>query len=688
MLPETPIDNSQTRQKLDSFIVCGLGNLGQHCIIALKEFGIKIIGIEQTPPQYWEIPNVLQSLDELIIGDCRESAILRQASIEQCRGILIVTSNEEVNFQTALIAREINPQIHLVLRSAQENLNQLLSQQLGNIFIAEPTQLTVAAFAIAGLRGDTLGFFTLDRQKFQIIKHIIKPEDSTFHNRLIQELNNRNRRILSYQSASNFSGCQFHQWRPDTVISTGDTLIYLEIVEKFFLSNKNSQLSSSKNSVAKKNIFYKFYQLFKKLKSKRNKFNKFSLLSQTNNIIKISFFLVFLLLLIGTFLFHHYYTDVAWLYAFYGTIILLLGGFGDLFGQFQPVVDIPWWLQLFALGLTLVGTAFVGILYASITETLLSIKFDLNQSRPPIPEKEHFIIIGLERVGQKVINLLKELNQEVVAITFNNDFDRTLLPDIPLINGNLKESLLIANLPEARSVMVTTENEMMNLEIALTARTICPNSHLVIGTIGKGLTDHLTQLLEETQIISVYGVAAEAFAGAAFGENILSLFRQNNQTILVTEYEIEEEDTLHGLLISEAAYGYGIVVILHQSPPEVSRLMPSDDLQLRNGDRIVVLATGEGLQRIEKGNMKEELHCWQVRIEEIFSEESKFEGANTISRITGCSLSSARSFLNNVPKTIPIIVYEHQAYRLIKALKKLLIKSTLVPVSDSSISQF
>ena len=676
------INNSQSPKDLDSFIVCGLGSLGQNCVVALKEFGIKIIGIEQSPPPYWEIPNLPQLLEEVIIGDCREMAILQQANIEKCRGILIVTSNEEVNFQTALIAREINPNIHLVLRSAQENLNQLLSEQLGNIFIAEPTQLTVAAFVIAGLRGDILGFFSLDRQKLQVVKHLVKPEDAGFHNRLIQELNTRNRRILSYQSISNPGNSQFHQWRPDTTVQIGDTLIYIEIVDKFSVAKDQSQLYKFQSKNREKNLFYK---VIKVLKTQQKKLTKPSLLTQTKNIISLSFFFVIFLLFIGTFLFHYYYTDVPWLYAFYGTIILLLGGFGDLFGQFQPVVEIPWWLQLFALLLTLAGTAFVGILYASITEKLLSIKFDLNQNRPPVAEGEHFVIIGLERVGQKVINLLKELNKEVVAITFSNEFDRSLLPNIPLISGDLKESLLLANLPTARSVMVTTENELMNLEIALTSRTICPNSHLVIGTIGKGLTDHLTQLLEKTQVISVYGVAAEAFAGAAFGENILSLFRQNNQTILVTEYEIEETDTLHGLLISQVAYGYGVVVILHQSPLETSRLMPSDDLQLRVGDRIVVLATGDGLQRIEKGEPKEELHCWQVRLEEILSDDAKFEGANTISRITGCKLSTARNFLNNVPQTMPIILYEHQAYRLIKALKKLLINSSLVPVADSPI---
>ena len=677
------INNSQSPKDLDIFIVCGLGSLGQNCIVALKEFGIKIIGIEQSPPPYWEIPNLPQLLEEIIVGDCREVAILQQANINKCRGILIVTSNEEVNFQTALIAREINPKIHLVLRSAQENLNQLLSQQLGNIFIAEPTQLTVAAFVIAGLRGDILGFFSLDRQKLQVVRHLVKPEDSGFNNRLVEELNNRNRRILSYQSISNPSNCQFHQWQSDTTVKIGDTLIYIEIVDKFTVAKDQSRLYNLQSKNREKNLFYK---VIKVLNTQRKKFNKPSLLTQTRNIISLSFLFIIFLLIVGTFLFNFYYSDSPFIYSFYGTIILLLGGFGDLFGQFEPVTDIPWWLQLFALILTLTGTAFVGILYASITEKLLSIKFDLNQNRPPVPEGEHFVIIGLERVGQKVINFLKELNKEVVAITFSHEFDRSLLPNIPLISGDLKESLLMANLPTARSVMVTTENELMNLEIALTSRTICPNSHLVIGTIGKGLTDHLTQLLEKTQVISVYSVAAEAFAGAAFGENILSLFRLNNQTILVTEYEIEDQDTLNGLLISQVAYGYGVVVVLHQSPPEASRLMPSEDLQLRIGDRIVVLATGEGLQRIEKGETKNELHCWQVRLEEIVSEEAKFEGANTISRITGCQLSSARKFLNNVPQTIPIILYEHQGYRLIKALKKLSIKSRLIPVADSPIA--
>ncbi|WP_292871643.1 hypothetical protein [Nostoc sp. LPT] len=53
------------------------------------------------------------------------------------------------------------------------------------------------------------------------------------------------------------------------------------------------------------------------------------------------------------------------------------------------------------------------------------------------------------------------------------------------------------------------------------------------------------------------------FACAAFGENVLSLFHLNEQIVMVTEYKIEDGDTLNGLLLSEIASGYSVVPILY-----------------------------------------------------------------------------------------------------------------------------
>ena len=87
---------------LDYFIICGLGSLGQHCVVALTEFEVKIIAIELHCPVSWEIESLRDLLEDLIIGDCRHNDILNQAKIQKCRAALIVTTDDRVNVETAI----------------------------------------------------------------------------------------------------------------------------------------------------------------------------------------------------------------------------------------------------------------------------------------------------------------------------------------------------------------------------------------------------------------------------------------------------------------------------------------------------------------------------------------------------------------------------------------------------------
>lgn len=311
----------------------------------------------------------------------------------------------------------------------------------------------------------------------------------------------------------------------------------------------------------------------------------------------------------------------------------------------------------------------VGVLYALLTQALLSSRFQLTKRRPPIPQNNHVIVIGLGRVGQRVISILQEFKQSIVGITDNSQFDSTLFPSVPLIIRNISEALTQVNLPTAKSIIIVTDDEMLNLEIGLMARAANPNCHLVIRTMERSLSESLTELLPQTNVLCAYEVAAEAFAGAAFGENVLNVFRMGNQTILVTEYQIEAGDTLNGLLLSEVAYGYGVMPILHQTKLNAPKFIPSDDILLSIGDRLVVLATIEGLRAVEQGcNIAPK--TWKIKIEQALTPDAAFEGANIIVRISGCQLSLARNLMNNLPATLPVALYKHQAYRLVEDLRR------------------
>jgi Trk K+ transport system NAD-binding subunit len=696
------VNSSPSLIQLDQFLVCGLGSLGQHCVVALKEFGIKVTAIALTVPTTWEIPQIPDLLEALILGDCREQKFLEQALIQQYRAVLLVTGSDRTNAEAAFAIRLLNPDTRLVVRSEQENLNQLLGESLGNFIAFEPTQLPATAFALAAIGSEVAGFFHLEGQSLRVINLLITPDHRWCHSRLVHELDTRNRRIL-FHLPKEGATLAFHHWHPHTLIQAGDRVVYAEITENFqenFISPRanSPQISSSshprrrsgnsQNTQSWQSIWQLRY-LSNWLSNGQQKIRTWKRYYTTtlrrsnsqNQIYQVTLicgFILICLLAIGTGLFLRYYPNTNLHQAFFLTVILLLGGYPDFYDNFSKT-NAPAWFPWLGLTLTLAGTAFVGVLYALLTQALLSSRLQFLQSRPPVPLQDHVVLIGLDAVGQKVAQLLQEFQQPVVGIVLEGEPDVSLLPQMPLITGNLLQSLPKANLSTARSVLAITKDEMLNLEAGLMVRRTNPHGHLVIRTFAQRLSDNLSQLLPQAHILCAYALTAEAFAGAAFGEKILSLFRLDNQTILVTEYNIESVDTLCGLLLSEVAYGYGVVPILATTGGrgESRKLMPSEDLRLAVGDRLVVLATIDGLRQIEQGRINPKQ--WQVQVDQALNSAAAFEGANLMARITGCTLSVARDFMDNLPGVLPLSLYHHQALRLVRELGRIQVNAQVVP---------
>lgn len=110
--------------------------------------------------------------------------------------------------------------------------------------------------------------------------------------------------------------------------------------------------------------------------------------------------------------------------------------------------------------------------------------------------------------------------------------------------------------------------------------------------------------------------------------------------------------------------------------------MPSDDIQLEIGARLIVLATSHSLQQIEWGNLAP--RTWQVQIEKALTQDAIFEGANKIALISGCSISKARESMNNLPGLLPLPLYKHQAQRLVRQLSRVRVLASLLPITPLS----
>lgn len=699
---EIPVENMDL---VDRFIVCGLGSLGQYCVLNLKRFALKafeihVTAIDKANPEEWEVHDLPNLLDgELILGDCRDTDILLRAGIENCRAVLLVTDNDSVNVETAIVARRLNPKVRLIVRSSRQSLNQLLRQQLGNFVAFEPTELPATAFALAGLGAGILGYFNIGDCQLQVVEQQVQPRDFRFDNIPAMLLYKRTYRLLSHRAAEaastpiNPSEHTFHQWQPDTKVQAGDTIAYIEVVGKTAerLNLGGFARNFQKTAQEQVSLPQRIQTLFQSsLGQRTGDFWRWMRAQRSRQavgiglVIALSLWLLEVILLMAT-------LKLSLMKAVSNATILLLGGYGDLFGGFEPdKIPIPVWLNLFSLFVTIISFLFILGVFGLIADSLLTSRFDFLRRRPPIPKQNHVIVVGFGRVGQRVAALLKEFRQPVVAITEQLD-NANLLAQIPLVIGSFITELSRVNLATAKSIMVLTEDQMLNLEVALMAKDAARQMNrdigLVIRTYNQRFSDNLHQLLPDAKALAAYALSAEAFAGAAFGENILGLFRLNNRTILVTEYNITANDTLVDKLLSEVAYGYGVVPIFHRKSTQsylneiAEFLMPSDDVKLQVGDRLIVLASLNGLRRIEHGAMLPRRR-WLLKAQKPLSSASLLDASSALHRISGYHLDAARAFMKHLPQEIELLLYDHQAYRLERKLNSHL-PVKLVPITQT-----
>ncbi len=695
------------RSRSDHFIVCGLGRLGQHCVRSLKSFAqqaveIQVTAIDRQQPDHWEVDQLSDWLSAaMITGDCRQDAVLQQAGIADCRAIVIVTQDENTNIETAIAARRLNPHVRLIVRSGKQNLNELLKQRLGNFAAFEPIELPAESFVLAALGDETLGLFKIGDRQLRVVQHQVQPQDGQFTNLPIHKLYKDSCRLLKYSSTlespptlSRSSGRTvsilpptaeadaiaaeriFYQWSPTAQIQPGDTLFYIEAVER----PGTPQLPTTPPQWSQwRQRLQRFIQ--GNWRQGGQQFWRWVKGDRTRRVTSLGFFIAFLLGILGAVLLRFTVEGMTWQEAISSAVILLLGGYGDVFGGLALSTTVPWWVQAICLLITAASILFFLSVLGLLADRLLSARFEFLQRRPPVPRSQHVVLVGLGRVGQRIATLLQDAHQPFVCLTHSKEHE-DLLPQVPLVSSPILPGLDAVNLGQAKSLIVATDDQMLNLEVALTARNAaaqCDRTlNLVIRAQDQRFCDHLTGLMPDAKALCVYALTADAFAGAAFGENILHLFQVANETILVTEYHIEATDTLQGKLLAQIAYGYGVVPIAYQALPDSTwKLLPSDNVRLQVGDRLIVLATLNGLQRIEWGTLTPPRR-WQLQALKPLDSKVTFYAGNTLENISGCALSDARQFMDNLPQTLDVPnvmtldLYDHQADHLLRKLRKLL----------------
>jgi Trk K+ transport system NAD-binding subunit len=279
----------------------------------------------------------------------------------------------------------------------------------------------------------------------------------------------------------------------------------------------------------------------------------------------------------------------------------------------ESSIDFPdeWYLQPLFFLFPIIG---LGAIADSVIR-LAFLMFSRKQNQPEWNRmlaslcRNHVLVIGVGRVGYQVVKELLDLKETVVAIDKASDSELLVeLYDrgIPVIQGNARANpvLVQAGVDKAKAVIVTTSDDLTNLDIALSARDLNASARIVIRLFDETLAAKVAGVFT-MPVISTSQVAAPAFIAAATGRKVYQGFQLAGQAVHLTDLIIRGRSQLAGRSVGEIQADKQVNIVMHQSSTGVN-LNPDPDIVLRENDTILVIAPMEPLLRLEALNRSQE----------------------------------------------------------------------------------
>jgi len=217
----------------------------------------------------------------------------------------------------------------------------------------------------------------------------------------------------------------------------------------------------------------------------------------------------------------------------------------------------------------------------------------------------HIILVGLGHLGYRVALKLHEMGENLAIVEFNANADtvnviRNL--GVPVIHDDATRpaTLEAANIRKARAVILASQNDAMNLQIALKARSLNPKIQIVV----RIFDDEFAHALQEQFgfiALSATEMAAPVFAAAAAGIDVTNPISVEGQLLSLARITISREAPFAAKTIGYVEDTYHLNIVLHRRNGS-SEMHPTDKMQLQVGDVLAILGGPEQLNRILQDN--------------------------------------------------------------------------------------
>ena len=271
----------------------------------------------------------------------------------------------------------------------------------------------------------------------------------------------------------------------------------------------------------------------------------------------------------------------------------------------QSLGDFPeiWTLQLFYFMMPLIG---IGILAQGLAD--FGILFFNRRARGKEWEmavastyNNHIVLIGLGHLGFRVLTQLQKMGKDVVVVelkasaelvTQARDMSTTVLQD----DGSHLAALEAAGVPRARSIVVCTQNDSLNLQIAFKARKLNPDIKVILRIFDFDFASALEEQFG-FRALSATGMSAPIFAAAAAEVDMTQPITVEGRALSLASITLGANSCLLNCTLAEVEQTYGVSVVLLRRN-HTSEFHPNGGHCLVDGDVMAVLGGQDEIRQL------------------------------------------------------------------------------------------
>ncbi len=150
-------------------IVMGVGHLGTRVVRAVVGMGFEVVAIDLSVEA--DKREVLDRLNvPLVVADGRLASTLETAGIRKARALIVCTSNDHMNLEVTMRARDLNRNIRIVVRMWEDQFASQIQRFMNVEAVLSTTDLAAPSFAAAALGIEISQTFVLHGVEYSMIE--------------------------------------------------------------------------------------------------------------------------------------------------------------------------------------------------------------------------------------------------------------------------------------------------------------------------------------------------------------------------------------------------------------------------------------------------------------------------------------------------------------------------------------